>query len=106
MVKLNVDIDENNRVHGWGYANSDAQVGTTDRGLTVVEVDDVSQVVDGHSYFANGTIKLDDDYIPFDQPPTVVAPTPEHMMINALGLQNAQLAAQVTALTEKLGGES
>ncbi|MFD1484696.1 phage infection protein [Lacticaseibacillus baoqingensis] len=35
-----------------------------------------------------------------------VIPTPEQQMINALGLQNAQLAAQVTALTEKLGGES
>ncbi|WP_125582489.1 phage infection protein [Lacticaseibacillus suibinensis] len=35
-----------------------------------------------------------------------VIPTAEQQMINALGLQNAQLAAQVTTLTEKLGGES
>jgi len=102
MAKLNVDIDENNRVHGWGYANSDAQVGTTDRGLTVVEVDDVSQVVDGHSYFVNGTIKLDDDYIPFDQPPTEATPSSEQLVINQLGLTIAELQKQV----KELGGNA
>lgn len=100
MVKLNVDIDKNNRVHGWGYSNSDAKVGTIVRGLTVVELDDVSQVVDGHSYFVNGTIKLDDDYIPFDQPPTVVTPSAEHLVINQLGLTIAELQKQV----KELGG--
>jgi hypothetical protein len=100
MVKLNVDIDENSRVNGWGFASADSKVGSVNNGLTVVEVSDVSQVVDGHSYFVNGTIKLDDDYIPFDQPPTVVTPSAEHLVINQLGLTISELQKQV----KELGG--
>ncbi|MCI1985328.1 MAG: phage infection protein [Lactobacillus sp.] len=56
---------------------------------------------------ADGIITTDEDKrVELEAEANKVIPTPEQQMINALGLQNAQLAAQVTALTEKLGGES
>jgi hypothetical protein len=98
MTKLNVFIDDTGLVHGWGYASADAEVGSVNNGLTVVEVSDISQVVEDHSHFVGGTIKLDEGYVPFDGPPAVEAPSTEQLMINQLGLTVAKLQEQVNAL--------
>ncbi|WP_203623954.1 phage infection protein [Lacticaseibacillus sp. 866-1] len=68
---------------------------------------DLDTIVTGATKLINGKLVVDEaKQAELEAEANKVIPTAEQQMINALGLQNAQLAAQVTALTEKLGGES
>lgn len=68
---------------------------------------DLDTIVTGATKLINGKLVVDEaKQAELEAEANQVIPTAEQQMINALGLQNAQLAAQVTALTEKLGGES
>ena len=68
---------------------------------------EIDKIVIGASKLIDGAIVVDKaKQAELEAETNKVTPTAEQMMINALGLQNAQLVAKVTALTEKLGGES
>jgi hypothetical protein len=68
---------------------------------------EIDKIALGSSELIDGAIVVDKaKQAELEAEANKVTPTAEQQMINALGLQNAQLAAQVTALTEKLGGES
>lgn len=76
-------------------------------GAVEVAAPDLATIVLGATKWVNGKLVIDPDkQAELEAEANNVVPTAEQKMINTLGLQNAKLAAQVTALTEKLGGES
>lgn len=79
----------------------------TSKAVEVAPADLDSICLGASKVSSDGIITTDEDKrAELEAEANKVIPTAEQQMINALGLQNAQLAAQVTALTEKLGGES
>ena len=87
--------------HDWGVTFDLNDPNVID--MTQTELDGIALRA---SKLVDGKVVVDHDKLAELQAASAPQPTSEQQMINTLGLQNAQLAAQVTALTEKLGGES
>lgn len=89
----------------WDGKNWQTPFDTTD--AVEVAPGDIDTIVMGATKLIDGKFVLDTSkQAELEAEANKVIPTTEQQMINALGLQNAQLAAKVTTLTEKLGGES
>ncbi|RND49347.1 hypothetical protein FAM18110_01116 [Lacticaseibacillus paracasei] len=110
LVKVLFTIDSDSYITGYQQEFWDGKEWQTPFDTTnAVEVapGDIDTIVMGATKLIDGQFVLDTSkQAELEAEANKVIPTPEQQMINALGLQNAQLAAKVTTLTEKLGGES
>lgn len=109
-IKVLFSIDADGYIIGYQqefFDGTDWQTPFDVTGSVDVAPADLETIVIGATKLIDGQLVLDTSkQAELEAEANKVIPTPEQQMINALGLQNAQLAAQVTALTEKLGGES
>ena len=109
LVKVLFTIDSDSYITGYQQEFWDGKEWQTPFDTTdAVEVDpgDIDTIVMGATKLIDGQFVLDTSkQAELEAEANKVIPTPEQQMINVLGLQNAQLAAKVTTLTEKLGGE-
>lgn len=109
-VKVLLDLDDDGYIIGYQQEFYDGKAWQTPfdvTGSVDVAPADLETIVIGATKLVNGQLVLDTyKQAELEAESNKVVPTAEQQMINALGLQNAQLAAKVAALTEKLGGES
>lgn len=110
-VQALFDTDADGYITGWQQEFWDGKrwqaLFDTSKAVEVAPADLAGICLGASKVSSDGIITTDEDKrAELEAEANKVIPTTEQQMINALGLQNAQLAAQVTALTEKLGGES
>lgn len=110
-IKVLFDTDENGYILGYQQEFYDGKKWVapfdTSKAVEVAPADLDSICLGASKVSADGIITTDEDKrSELEAEANKLIPTAEQQMINALGLQNAKLAEQVTALTEKLGGKS
>ena len=107
-IKVQFYLDDDGYITGWQQEFFDGyewQIPFDATNAVDVTTADLETIVIGATKLVDGQLVLDIvKQAELEAETNKVIPTPEHQMINALGLQNAQLAAKVTTLTEKLGG--
>ena len=110
-IRVLFDTDENGYIIGYQSEFYDGRQWQTPfdttNAIEVTPADLASVVLGASKVSSDGIITTDEDKrAELEAEANKLIPTAEQQMINALGLQNAKLAEQVTALTEKLGGKS
>lgn len=109
-LKVLFDLDSNGYITGWQqefFNGYEWQTPFDTTNAIELSQSDLNGISLGATKLIDGKLVLDTSkQAELESEANKVIPTTEQQMINALGLQNAQLVAKVTALTEKLGGES